>query len=76
VNLPDRQVNLLHRFVSQGKGQLSKRGRSEEFAALTDAEVQQIEQFYHESLPAFRAKRKRHNGRATLRLYGYSHLLC
>lgn len=49
ADMPDRQVNLLHRFLSQGKGRLSKRARTEEFAALTDAEVLQIEQFYQES---------------------------
>lgn len=49
ADMPDRQVNLLHRFLSQGKGQLSKRARMEEFAALADAEVQRIEQFYQES---------------------------
>jgi len=49
VDMPDRQVNLLHRFVRQGKGQLSKRARTDEFAALTDAEVERIEQFYQES---------------------------
>jgi Fic family protein len=49
ADMPDRQVNLLHRFLSQGNGRLSKRARTEELAALTDAEVQQIEQFYQES---------------------------
>lgn len=49
VDMPDRQVNLLHGFLGQGKGQLSKRARANEFAALTDVEVQNIEQFYQES---------------------------
>jgi Fic family protein len=49
VDMPDRQVNLLHHFLNQGKGQLSKRARMDEFAALTDAEVERIEQFYQES---------------------------
>jgi len=39
VDMPDRKVNLLHRFLNQGKGQLSKRARTNEFAALTDEEV-------------------------------------
>ena len=47
--MPDRQVNLLHRFLSREKGRLSERARMREFAALTDAEVRQIEQFYQES---------------------------
>lgn len=41
-------MNLLHRFLNQGKGQLSKRARANEFAALTDEEAQQIEQLYRE----------------------------
>jgi len=49
VDMPDRQVNLLHRFLSQGKGQLSQRARTDEFAALTDAEAQRIEQLYQKS---------------------------
>ncbi len=49
ADMPDRQVNLLHRFLSQGKGRLSKRARADEFGPLTEAEVQQIEQFYQES---------------------------
>jgi hypothetical protein len=49
VDKPDRQLNLLQRFLSQGKGQLSKRARASQFAALTDAEVQSMEGFYQES---------------------------
>jgi len=48
VDMPDRKVNLLHRFLNQGKGQLSKRSRTNEFAALTDEEVRQIEELYRE----------------------------
>jgi len=47
VDMPERQVNLLHRFLGQEKGRLSK--RANEFAALTDAEVQNIERFYQDS---------------------------
>ena len=50
VDMPDRKVNLLHRFLNQGKGQLSKRSRTNEFAALTDEEVLQIEELYREKL--------------------------
>lgn len=49
VDMPDRKVNLLHRFLNQGKGQLSKRARTNEFAALTDEEVRGIEQLYRET---------------------------
>ena len=49
VDMPDRKVNLLHGFLNQGKGQLSKRARTNEFAALTDEEVREIEQLYRET---------------------------
>jgi len=48
VDMPDRKVNLLQRFLNQGKGQLSRRARTNEFAALTDEEVRQIEGLYRE----------------------------
>jgi len=49
VDMPDRKVNLLQRFLNQGKGQLSKRARTNEFAALTDEEVRQIEELHREN---------------------------
>ena len=48
VDMPDRKVSLLHRFLNQGKGQLSKSARTNEFAALTDEEVRQIEELHRE----------------------------
>ena len=54
VDMPDRRVNLLHRFLRQGKGRLSKRARTDEFAALMDDEVQQMEQLYQESFAEVR----------------------
>jgi hypothetical protein len=48
VDMPDRKVNLLQRLLNQGKGQLSKRARTNEFAALTDEEVRQIEELYRQ----------------------------
>jgi hypothetical protein len=48
VDNSDRKVNLLPRFLNQGKGQLSKRARTNEFDALTDEQVRQIEELYHE----------------------------
>ena len=44
--MPDKLINLLIRFLHQNEGQLSKRARSKEFAALTDKEVQAIENKY------------------------------
>jgi hypothetical protein len=47
--MPERKVNLLHLFIRQGMGRLSKRARSSEFAQLTDAEVEEVEKLYKES---------------------------
>lgn len=46
VDMPNRTVDLLHRFLSQNKGTLSKRARTHEFKLLTDEEVLEIEQGY------------------------------
>ncbi len=46
VDMPSRQVELLRSFLEQGKGRLSGRARSREFAALTDAEAREIERLY------------------------------
>jgi len=41
--MPDKLVALLIRFLEQNNGKLSNRARKNEFAALTDMEVAQIE---------------------------------
>lgn len=46
VDMPRRQINLLHRFLQQGNGRLSERAQSKEFAALTDEEISKIENLY------------------------------
>ena len=48
VDMPDRLSDLLYRFLRQTGGKLSRRGRSTEFAALTDDEVVRIESLYQE----------------------------
>ena len=48
IDMPDRLVDLLIRFLNQNNGQLSKRARRKEFAALTDREVNAIESRYDE----------------------------
>jgi Fic family protein len=48
VDMPDRTIDLLHRFLRQGRGRLSKRARTKEFEALTDAEVQEVERLYED----------------------------
>ena len=52
IDMPERMVNLLFRFLRQNGGRLSQRGREREFAALTDAEVAHIETIYDEIRPA------------------------
>jgi len=43
VEMPDRMADLLILFVRQNGGRLAKRRRENEFAALTDQEVTQLE---------------------------------
>ena len=46
LELPDARLNLLLKFLQQNAGRLSKRALEKEFAALTEQEVEQIEQLY------------------------------
>lgn len=46
LDMPERLVDLLLRFLRQCHGRLSKRARTHEFAALTDDEVNEIEAIY------------------------------
>jgi len=46
IDMPDKLVNLLIRFLNQNNGQLSKRARKKEFVQLTDDEVLTIERKY------------------------------
>lgn len=48
VDMPSRTVQLLHRFLAQSDGRLSKRARTREFSALTDEEVVIVEELYAE----------------------------
>ena len=54
VDMPDRTIDLLFRFLHRNHGRLSKRARMGEFAELTEAEVPQIERIYED---VFRAAR-------------------
>ncbi|WP_051679903.1 Fic family protein [Pseudorhizobium marinum] len=51
VDMPDRIMDLLFRFLRQNDGTLSKRAREREFAQLTDAEAAEIESIYRGILP-------------------------
>ncbi len=46
VDMPARTIDLLHRFLRQGNGQLSMRARMGEFAQLSDAEVERFERLF------------------------------
>ena len=46
--MPDKMVALLVRFLDQNNGSLSKRAREKEFGALTEVEINQIENRYNE----------------------------
>ncbi|MGH7662877.1 MAG: hypothetical protein ACRENI_01045 [Gemmatimonadaceae bacterium] len=41
-------MQLLHRFLEQNGGRLSKRARDGDFAALTDADVAEVERLYRQ----------------------------
>lgn len=49
VDMPNKEIELLRKFLAQNDGKLSKRARGGEFEALSDDEVEQIEQLYAES---------------------------
>ncbi len=48
IDMPDRLVDLLIRFLSQNGGKLAKRKRTKEFEELTEKEIQAIETKYQE----------------------------
>ncbi len=49
VDMPDRLSSLLFRFLHQNGGQMSRRAREKEFAALTDGEAERIEAIYQDA---------------------------
>lgn len=48
IDMPDRMVDLLIRFMYQEKGILSKRARQNEFSSLTEDEIKTLESKYSE----------------------------
>jgi len=48
IDMPDRTIDLLFRFLHQNAGRLSDRARAREFDALTDEETERIERIYQE----------------------------
>ncbi len=49
IDMPNRTIDLLFKFLHQNRGRLSKRARKHEFEAFTNDEVQAIEEFYSEA---------------------------
>jgi hypothetical protein len=49
ADMPAEKIELLHGFLCQEDGRLSKRAREKEFAGLTDPEAEQIEALYRAS---------------------------
>lgn len=54
IDMPDRLLDLLFRFLRQNEGRLSKRARRKEFPALNDTEAVRIETIYAEIQEATR----------------------
>jgi hypothetical protein len=58
LDMPERTIDLLFRFLHQNDGRLSRRARENEFAALTDAEAQRIEAIYRRTFAAGEARQE------------------
>ena len=58
VDMPQATVELLWRFLHQDQGKLSQRARTQEFAALTEAEVEQVEHLYGQAWQGRRTSQK------------------
>lgn len=48
VDMPNRTMDLLFRFLNQNGGRFSKRARDKEFSELTDAEAEKVERLYEQ----------------------------
>ncbi len=49
VDMPDRTIDLLFRFLWQNQGSLSQRARGKEFGKLTTGEADRMEELYRET---------------------------
>jgi hypothetical protein len=59
VDMPDRTVNLLFRFLRQNKGRLSDRAKKREFAELTDRECKQLALIFEDTFAEILGDEKR-----------------
>jgi hypothetical protein len=46
IDMPDQTIDLLFRFLQQNRGLLSKRARERKFKALSETEIEEIEDIY------------------------------
>lgn len=49
IDMPERTIDLLFRFLNQNDGKLSNRAREKEFAALTQREARDIEDIFNKA---------------------------
>lgn len=61
ADMPADTIELLHHFLDQGKGSLSKRARTKEFKALTDEEVSFVENEYTECFGEIPSRHQMHD---------------
>ncbi|MGH8597170.1 MAG: hypothetical protein ACREXT_10980, partial [Gammaproteobacteria bacterium] len=52
VDMPQRTLDLLHRFLHQNGGRLSQRAREREFSSLTEDEAARVERLYQHCQPS------------------------
>ena len=52
IDMPERTIDLLFRFLQQNDGKLSNRAREKEFAALTNDETKRIEEIFADTFTA------------------------
>jgi hypothetical protein len=50
IDMPEKTIDLLFRFLRQGGGRLSNRARTREFIDLTEDEAERIEAIYQETV--------------------------
>src|SRR6202035_3660629 len=55
LDMPERLIDLLFRFLSQNAGRLSQRARTQEFETLDDQEAQRVEAIYASAFMSARA---------------------
>lgn len=50
VDMPSKDIDLLFRFLRQGRGTLSNRARTREFTELREDEIERIEEIFREAM--------------------------